>query len=138
MEKLIVVKFGGSAIGINGQGLPTILERIKHLNTTWVANGHQEGMNTHNVSATVSIKDFEWNKVRDWMWNNQSGFNGLSFLPYDTGTYVQAPFEDCSNVEYLKLLEKIQQINLTEVKEMNDYTTLQGELACAGGSCEIF
>ena len=35
-------------------------------------------------------------------------------------------------------LEKIQQINLSEVKEMNDYTTLQGELACAGGSCEIF
>ena len=114
------------------------LERIKHLNTTWVANGHQDGMNTHNVSATVSIKDWEWNKVRDWMWNNQSGFNGLSFLPYDTGTYVQAPFEDCDNIEYRKLLDKIQQINLAEVKEMNDYTTLQGELACAGGSCEIF
>ena len=31
MEKLIVVKFGGSAIGINGEGLPTILERIRHL-----------------------------------------------------------------------------------------------------------
>ena len=114
------------------------LERIKHLNTTWVANGHQEGMNTHNVSATVSIKDFEWKKVRDWMWDNQSGFNGLSFLPYDNGTYVQAPFEDCSNSEYQKLLEKIQQINLSEVKEINDYTNLQGELACAGGSCEIF
>ena len=28
-----------------------------------------------------------------------------------------------SNIEYMKLLEKIQQINLTEVKEMNDYTT---------------
>ena len=114
------------------------LERIKHLNTTWVANGHQEGMNTHNVSATVSIKDFEWDKVRDWMWDNQSGFNGLSFLPYDTGTYVQAPFEDCSNVEYMKLLEEIEQINLSEVIEINDYTNLQGELACAGGSCEIF
>ena len=114
------------------------LERIKHLNTTWVANGHQDGMNTHNVSATVSIKDWEWNKVRDWMWDNQSGFNGLSFLPYDTSTYVQAPFEDCDNIEYLKLLEKVKQINLTEIREMNDYTTLQGELACAGGSCEIF
>ena len=31
MEKLIVVKFGGSAIGINGEGLPTILKRIRHL-----------------------------------------------------------------------------------------------------------
>ena len=31
MEKLIVAKFGGSAIGIDGQGLPIIIERIKHL-----------------------------------------------------------------------------------------------------------
>ena len=31
MEKLIVAKFGGSAIGIDGQGLPIILERIKQL-----------------------------------------------------------------------------------------------------------
>ena len=31
MEKLTVVKFGGSAIGIDGQGLPTIIDRIKHL-----------------------------------------------------------------------------------------------------------
>ena len=31
MEKLIVVKFGGSAIGKNGEGLPTILQRIKQL-----------------------------------------------------------------------------------------------------------
>ena len=31
MEKLIVVKFGGSAIGKNGEGLPVILQRIKQL-----------------------------------------------------------------------------------------------------------
>ena len=31
MEKLIVVKFGGSAIGVDGEGLTTILDRINHL-----------------------------------------------------------------------------------------------------------
>ena len=31
MEKLIVAKFGGSAIGVDGEGLPIILERIKQL-----------------------------------------------------------------------------------------------------------
>ena len=31
MEKLIVAKFGGSAIGIDGEGLPIIIERIKGL-----------------------------------------------------------------------------------------------------------
>ena len=49
-------------------------------------------------------------------------------LPYSEHTYKQAPFEDCSNVEYQKLLEKIQQINLSEVKEINDYTNLQKEI----------
>ena len=31
MEKLIVAKFGGSAIGVDGEGLPIILERIRSL-----------------------------------------------------------------------------------------------------------
>jgi len=28
-------------------------------------------------------------------------------------------------------------IDLTKVKEENDQTDLQGELACAGGACEL-
>ena len=31
MEKLIVAKFGGSAIGVDGEGLPTIVNRVKSL-----------------------------------------------------------------------------------------------------------
>ena len=31
MDKLIVAKFGGSAIGVDGEGLPIIIERIKRL-----------------------------------------------------------------------------------------------------------
>ena len=31
MDKLIVAKFGGSAIGVDGEGLPTILNRVKSL-----------------------------------------------------------------------------------------------------------
>lgn len=114
------------------------LKRIKYLYENWVLNGHKEGNNTHNVSATVSIRDAEWNKVSDWMWENKNGFNGLSFLPYDNGTYVQAPFEDCTNIDYQKLLDKVQQINLVEVLEEKDETNLQGAIACAGNSCEIF
>ena len=69
------------------------LERVKYLYENWVLQGHKEGNNTHNVSATVSIREHEWNKVANWMWSNKDGFNGLSFLPYDNGTYVQAPFD---------------------------------------------
>ena len=33
MDKLIVAKFGGSAIGVDGEGIPTILDRVKSLKT---------------------------------------------------------------------------------------------------------
>ena len=56
--------------------------------------GHRTGENTHNVSATISIKEDEWESVGRWMWENRHCYNGLSVLPFDGGTYTQAPFED--------------------------------------------
>ena len=113
------------------------LNRVKYFTNSWVANGHQGGMNTHNVSATVSIKADEWGRVSTWLWDNQDSFNGLSFLPYDTGTYVQAPFEDITESDYQKFSSHIRNINLEDVFEDQDNTNLQGELACSGGACEI-
>jgi ribonucleoside-diphosphate reductase alpha chain len=94
-------------------------------------------MNTHNVSATISIKPDEWDDVADWLWQNQDSFNGLSFLPYDNGSYVQAPFEDITEGDYERNVINISKINLEDVIEIDDNTDLQGELACSGGSCEI-
>ena len=62
----------------------------------------------------------------------------MSFLPYDNGTYVQAPFEDIDQEEFDRFSAHITTIDLEEVKEIEDNTDLQGELACSGGSCEIF
>ncbi len=94
-------------------------------------------MNTHNVSATISVKEHEWEDIGKWMWKNKEAYNGLSILPYDGGTYKQAPFEDCSPEKFQVLLEALQEIDLTQVVELEDDTNLAGELACAGGSCEI-
>jgi ribonucleoside-diphosphate reductase alpha chain len=58
-------------------------------------------------------------------------------LPYDEHTYKQAPFEDCSPEKFQVLLETLQEVDLTQVVELEDDTNLTGELACAGGSCEI-
>ena len=114
-----------------------LLSRIKKVSEEWVAPGHRRGQNTHNVSATISIKDKEWDNVGEWMWENRSCYNGLSVLPYDGGTYKQAPFEDCNREEYDRLRETLQKVDLTKVVEIDDNTNLTGELACAGGSCEI-
>ena len=114
-----------------------MLERVKKVSQEWVRSGHRTGQNTHNVSATVSIKEDEWDLVGDWMWNNRDHYNGLSVLPYNGGTYTQAPFEDCDKETFEKLLNTLNDVDLTKVVELQDNTDLRGEAACAGGACEI-
>ncbi len=114
-----------------------LLKRVKNITGNWVKPGFIKGQNTHNVSATISIKDAEWPDVGEWMWENRSCYNGLSVLPHDGGTYVQAPFEDCSKETYEALMDSLTEVDLTKVIENQDNTDLQGELACAGGSCEV-
>jgi len=114
-----------------------LLERVKNFSIRWVRAGHNDGLNTHNVSATISIKDDEWESVSEWMWLNRHYYNGLSVLPYDGGTYKQAPFETCSEEEFLELSKSLKSIDLTRIEELQDDTDLSGEIACAGGLCEI-
>tara|TARA_R100000995_G_scaffold40764_1_gene18955 strand:- start:2447 stop:4309 length:1863 start_codon:yes stop_codon:yes gene_type:complete len=115
----------------------SLLERVKKISTEWVGSGHKRGQNSHNVSATINIKPHEWPEVQQWMWENRKHYNGLSVLPHDGGTYKQAPFEDCSEETYNTLMETLTEIDLSHVVEHEDNTNLAGELACAGGACEI-
>jgi ribonucleoside-triphosphate reductase len=114
-----------------------LLERVKHFNSQWIRPGHKSGMNTHNISATVSIRSHEWDAVGNWMWSNRENFNGLSVLPYDGGSYTQAPFEDITKEEYERLVETLHDVDLTGVIELEDNTEHSQEAACAGGACLI-
>ena len=114
-----------------------LLERIKKVATEWVKPGHRKGSNTHNVSATVSLKQEEWDQAGKWMWKNRDHYNGLSVLPYDGGTYTQAPFEDISKVKYDMAMTHLKDVDLSKIIETEDETDLAGELACAGDNCEI-
>ena len=114
-----------------------LLERVKTVATKWVKGGHNSGSNSHNVSATISLKEEDWELAGEWMWNNREHYNGLSVLPYNGGTYVQAPFEDCTKEEYERMMKTLSEIDLSKVIEEDDETNLSGELACAGGACEI-
>ena len=114
-----------------------LLKRVKHVTDEWVKPGFRKGQNTHNISATISIKDAEWVDVGEWMWENRSSYNGLSVLPFSDHTYKQAPFEDCSKETYEALMASLTSIDLTKVTEEEDNTDLKGEVACAGGACEV-
>jgi ribonucleoside-diphosphate reductase alpha chain len=114
-----------------------LLERVKRVHSEWIKPGHRTGNNSHNVSATISIREHEWDAVGEWMWENKEYYNGLSVLPYDGGTYIQAPFEDCSKEKYEELMKTLTEVDLSKVIEIEDNTDLSGEVACAGGACEV-
>jgi ribonucleoside-triphosphate reductase len=113
------------------------LERVKDYNLEWVQPGHRTGPNYNNVSATVSVKDDEWEEVGEWMWKNRNTYSGISVLPYSGHTYKQAPFEDITKEQYYELASKLKSIDLSNVVEIDNNTTLQNELACSGNNCEI-
>jgi len=113
------------------------LERVKKFATQWIKAGHITGDNTHNVSATISIKPEEWVSVGEWMWNNKEYYNGLSVLPYWGGTYKQAPFEDIESTEYEARMSSLHNLDLTNVTELDDTVEFGQVAACAGGACEI-
>ncbi len=71
-------------------------EHVKTVYQNWVLPGNNEELGyskrvTHNVSNTITVED--WDKVFDYIFENQESFCGLSFLP-KTGDkiYKQAPF----------------------------------------------
>jgi ribonucleoside-diphosphate reductase alpha chain len=114
-----------------------LLERVKWFNQNWIKPGHKNGMNTHNISATVSIRENEWPAVGQWLWTNRDSYNGVSVLPFSDHTYIQSPFEDITEEKYHQLMETLKDVDLSKIVELDDQTDLAGEIACGASGCEI-
>ena len=116
-----------------------MLERVKKVANEWVKSGHRTGSNTHNVSATVSLRNEDWDLAGEWMWENRNHYNGLAIFPFWGGdtTHPQLPLEDITKEKYESLIADLIEVDLSEIEEITDETNLAGELACAGGACEI-
>lgn len=119
------------------EGPIALLERVARFSNEWVKPGHRSGDNTHNVSATISVKEDEWEEVGEWMWENRAVYNGLSVLPYDGGTYKQTPFEEITKEKYEELIGLLHEIDLDQVIEESDNTDLKGEVACGPSGCDV-
>ena len=119
------------------EGALALLDRVLDVTRRWVQPGHVSGLNTNNVSTTVNVRPEEWSQVKEWMWLYRHHYTGIATLPYDGGTYTQAPFETIDAAEYQALVDLFEMIDVTEIDEWTDYTNLAGEPACAGGACEV-
>ncbi len=114
-----------------------LLERVKRFYKQWILEGHRDGSNSHNVSVTVSLKPEDWKGCGEWMWKNRNFYAGISVLPYDGGTYVQAPFEDITEEQFNEMVKHVASIDLSKVIETVDITDHKAEVACGGGACEV-
>ena len=112
------------------------MSAIQHLELYRLYN---EAWAEHAVSITVSVRDHEWLAVGDWVYQNFDEIVGVSFLPYSDHSYVQAPFEECTEEQYEELLAKMPEVNWESLHlyETEDHTTSSSEVACSGGNCEI-
>lgn len=113
------------------------LKRVKRYSVNWILPGHNRGDNTHNVSATISVKENEWDEVGTWMWDNQEYYNGLSILNYDGGSYIQPVFESITEQEYWTRVEHLHHLNIEEIIEEDDNVSFTALSACSGGQCSV-
>ena len=131
------------------RGDVSALDLLKHVKSTqenWVLPGTAIPESSpglyHNVSNTITVKDEEWNDVADFIWENCDKFTGVSMLKFiGDKVYHQAPHEEivtqADEVIWRDIISKTSNVDYTEMMEEDDNTDLQGEIACAGGKCEL-
>ena len=122
---------------LRAESYKDLLERVRRWNLEWIANGHNYGNNKHNVSCTISLKPEDFAECGEWMWENRADYTGISVLPYSGGSYIQAPFQDCTKEEFEELFKHLSAIDLTQVVEEDDNTEAKDNIACSGGSCDV-
>jgi len=91
----------------------------------------------HKPSITVFYKEEEFLSLGQWVWDHFDSISGVAFLPYDNGSYQQAPFEEVTKERYEELVAAFPEIDFTLFEEEEDNTTGVQMLACSAGYCEL-
>jgi ribonucleoside-diphosphate reductase alpha chain len=107
---------------------------ISHLEL-WLT--YQRHWCEHKPSVTISVEEKDWPSVGAWTWDHFQEISGVSYLPYDGGTYRQAPYEETDEQTYNKLKAEIPNINWEDFKETTDNVEGAQQLACSAGVCEV-
>lgn len=99
---------------------------------------YQDHWCEHKPSITVHVGEEEWLEVGAWVYKNLDSISGIAFLPRDTGSYRQAPYEEITKEKYDELVNQTKpEIDWAGLIEETDNTIGAQELACNGSSCEL-
>lgn len=113
------------------------LSAIQHLEL-WLV--YQREWCEHKPSVTVSVKEEEWDVVKEWVWEHFDELSGVSFLPHSEHTYRQAPYQDISREDYEDWISRVPATvnwDLLSAYELEDATTGTQSLACVAGACDV-
>lgn len=126
------IKSPDGAVTRENQPALKALELWQHLQDHWCE---------HKPSATINVKEDEWMDVGAWVYRHFDTLSGVSFLPYDGGSYKQAPYQELQKEEWeaWSLKHPTPEIDWNSLSEYEteDHTTGSQELACTGGVCEV-
>jgi ribonucleoside-triphosphate reductase len=118
-----------------GAKLREELPAIEHLEL-WLT--YQRHWCEHKPSVTISVNENEWPKVGAWTWEKFDEITGVSYLPYDGGTYKQAPYEEINSSEYEAFVAKMpNSIDWEQFTEGTDNVEGAQMLSCTAGACEV-
>ena len=108
-------------------------DRYLHIMETWC------GERGHNQSATIYVREHEWEGIGQWVWENFDRLTGLTFLPFDGGKYRLPPYQEIDQAEYEKAQALMPKVDFSYLStyEREDRGEGAQELACRGGSCEL-
>lgn len=111
------------------------VDAIKHLEL-WLQ--YQRHWCEHKPSVTINVTESEWPRVGAWVYDHFDEMSGVSFLPYDGGSYKQAPYETISKEEYESSIVNIPtSVDWDALVEHDDNVEGVQTLACTSGNCEI-
>ena len=111
------------------------LDSFTHLKL-WLT--YQRHWCEHKPSVTVYVKEKDWPSVGAWVWEHFDEISGISFLPWDGGSYKQAPYEEIGKEEYEKLKEAMPKtVDWESFIEYTDNVEGAQQLACTSGNCEV-
>lgn len=119
-----------------GATMRSDISALDHLNL-WLV--YQRHWCEHKPSVTISVTENEWPSVGAWVWDHFDEISGVSFLPFDGGTYRQAPYETVTKEQYEELLVKTPEtVNWEGFTEVEDNVEGAQLLACtASGDCSL-
>ncbi|GIL49783.1 hypothetical protein Vafri_6072 [Volvox africanus] len=95
----------------------------------------------HKPSITVTVREEEWMDVGAWVYRHFDELSGVSFLPYNCGSYKQMPYETVDQQTYEALQARMPPaLNWSMLRELERGPgadeKMEGELACTAGGCE--